>query len=77
MILCYNLGLYSFQKQSKNQKTKQNKLPANFGNTVGTKSIQTPLKFSLFVLLQSFAKIKKFILFLINVTQHPILTEKK
>ncbi len=30
---------------------------SNFASTVGTESIQTPLKFSLFVILQPFAKI--------------------
>ncbi len=41
--------------------------------TVGTESIQTPLNFSLFVVLQPFAKIKFSSLM---YTQHPILTEK-
>ncbi len=44
--------------------------------TVGTESIQTPLNFSLFVILQPFAKSFKFIFFLINVNTAPILTEK-
>ncbi len=45
--------------------------------TVGTESIQTPLNFSLFVILQPFAKIKSSSLFSsLMYTQHPILTEK-
>jgi len=38
-------------------------------------SIQSPLHFSLFH-CGHLLKSEKFILFLINVTQHPILTEK-
>jgi len=37
---------------------------------VGTQSIQTPLKCSLFVSLQPFAKIKKVHLFLMNSAPH-------
>ncbi len=45
--------------------------------TVGTESIQTPLNFSLFVILQPFAKIKSSSFFSsLMYTQHPILTEK-
>ncbi len=43
---------------------------------MGTESIQTPLNFSLFVILQPFAKIIKFIFSSLMYTQHPILTEK-
>ncbi len=44
-------------------------------HTVGTESIQTPLNFSLFVILQPFAKIICSF-FSSMYTQHPILTEK-
>ncbi len=45
--------------------------------TVGTESIQTPLIFSLFVILQPFAKIIWVHFFSsLMYTQHPILTEK-
>ncbi len=44
--------------------------------TVGTESIQTPLNFSLSVILQPFAKIISFHFFSSMYTQHPILTEK-
>ncbi len=42
---------------------------------MGTESIQTPLNFSLFVILQPFAKIICSF-FSSMYTQHPILTEK-
>ncbi len=45
-------------------------------HTVGMESIQTPLKFSLFVILQPFAKIIKFIFFLINVRTAPHIDRK-
>ncbi len=41
---------------------------------MGTESIQTPLNFSLFVILQPFAKVHFFSSLM--YTQHPILTEK-
>ncbi len=45
--------------------------------TVGTESIQTPLHFSLFVILQPFAKIIEVHFFSsLMYTQLPILTEK-
>ncbi len=45
--------------------------------TVGMESIQTPLNFSLFVILQPFAKIILVHFFSsLMYTQHPILTEK-
>ncbi len=47
-----------------------------FKYTVGTESIQTPLNFSLFVILQPFAEIICSFFFSLMYTQHPVLTEK-
>ncbi len=62
---------------NKKQEGSKKSFTALFIYTVGTESIQTPLNFSLFVILQPFAKII-YVHFFSSLmhTQHPILTEK-